>query len=88
MKPVDLLLPQMPFSFSAAADCFINYCCVYVSTQIVTNPVSKLDVIFCPVSKLERFRSQIVTAPIWDAQFQDWMQSSVPVSKLDIQFRN
>ena len=48
---------------------------VYVSTQIVTDPVLKLDPIFHLVSKLERFWSQIVTVPIWDVQFQNWMSS-------------
>ena len=38
---------------------------VYVSTRIITDPVLKLDAIFCPVSKLERFCSQIVTEPIF-----------------------
>jgi hypothetical protein len=78
---------------SHANHCFISgrswteYCCLlYVSTQTVTVSVSKLDADFCQVLKLEHFRSQIVTVPIWYAQFQDWMQSSVPVAKLDIQF--
>ena len=34
---------------------------VYVGTQFVTIPVSILDAVFLPVSKLERFRSKIVT---------------------------
>ena len=50
-------------------------CCmhVYVGTQFVTIPVSILDAVFLPVSKLERFRSKIVTVPIWDVQFRNWM---------------
>ena len=45
----------------------------------------KIGTDFLPVLKLEHSCSQIVTVPILDAQFQNWMQTSVPVSNLDIQ---